>query len=356
MLEFVDEDVEVESAKLDTSLVSESKSEGEKTEDFPSEVEELPVKSPPPIVPEEIKPPVLEEKQVISEPVEVISTVSTETTKAEEKGTLEEDTFQTEEIRSGSMTSLEATNGNMQNGNQKGGSGGQLRFRKTLRSVSFAPGELATLECELDSDVPVVWLKDNKPIAVVSLGHVEIMKENNFHELKIKHAHEEDSGVYTARAIGESGSIVSTCQLHVHKGTGKNLTTPQVPEFVVWFKDTELLQGANVHFLFKVLANPKADFYFLKDDNILKENNRVKVLQLDDESFELVIQNACEEDVGMYSCVAKNSEGDAAAEANITIIGEKDIFMGLDEKQRKLFQPGNTVEFKWYKNAILNGV
>lgn len=86
----------------------------------------------------------------------------------------------------------------------------------------FAAGGNAVFECELEEKAKVMWLKDNKPLEDKLADRIRaVTKDETKHRLEIKGAHENDSGAYTLRAEGASGT--SSCTAHLLVADSKDI-------------------------------------------------------------------------------------------------------------------------------------
>ncbi|OTF81875.1 unc-89-like protein, partial [Euroglyphus maynei] len=82
----------------------------------------------------------------------------------------------------------------------------------------------------------------------------------------------------------------------------------------------------------------------------------VQVLFQSKEVFEIVLNNVCQNDAGLYRCVATNPQGQAETSGRITVTKNKDVFFGLDENVpipvRDPYSPRcMSPAFKWFKDG-----
>ena len=192
------------------------------------------------------------------------------------------------------------------------------KVEKTIKSLSQSEGQTATLDCEIfDNPMPSVqWLKDNQIISNEERYITRV--EGRKHYLIITDLRHEDVGLYTVAATNSLGTSSSSAAINVLPGVcspkfdsrptspgGSFL--PQAPEFKVELKDTELMDGTTVRFELVVRGMPIPTITFYKDEEVLKENHRIRVLYESKEVFELMIDHVRENDCGRYRCVADNS-------------------------------------------------
>lgn len=81
-------------------------------------------------------------------------------------------------------------------------------------------GERAVFECEVDENVKVTWLKDNKPLSIQGESdRFTILSTDTGHRLEIYDVKDSDAGSYTARAYNTATNTSSYCtaQLAIDK-------------------------------------------------------------------------------------------------------------------------------------------
>ncbi|XP_055610566.1 obscurin isoform X4 [Uranotaenia lowii] len=225
-------------------------------------------------------------------------------------------------------------------------------FVKAIHGLSVEPGENAKFACQLDERSQVQWLKDNKPLNDKLADRV-IMKESGdlTHTLEIQHCREEDTGLYTARAINGSENASCTAQLHVQKLTPeqrKAMTETNSPIFTVELTSAEVIEKTYLTFMVKVKGDPAPKIRFCKDDKeILDTDKRMKVVRDREDSgyFELVIPEVHKGDCGVYSCTAYNKFGSTKTQAQLLVTDQKEIFNELDTLEDKS-------KFVWKKNGV----
>ncbi|XP_063238451.1 obscurin isoform X6 [Bacillus rossius redtenbacheri] len=235
---------------------------------------------------------------------------------------------------------------------------GRPVFTKTIEGSHLEPGHNAVFECEVESDSPasVTWLKGNKPLNDRLADRVIASStDNSSFRLEIQHCLESDSGTYTARAANPAGTSTCTAQLVVQELTEEDRrqrAEANAPLFLVRLKDTELLENTFLRFMIKVKGSPSPALQFFKDGRLIGPGDeRVQVVSQRGDSgyYELVIAEVRPEDAGRYSCVAKNSYGEASCEGTVTVTNDKNIFAGLDSFDDA--EPGKQPSFNWFKDG-----
>ncbi|KAM4719708.1 muscle, skeletal receptor tyrosine-protein kinase [Anableps anableps] len=169
------------------------------------------------------------------------------------------------------------------------------RIATLLETVDVLLDHNATFICEVESSpsASITWTKNNQPIMYYDNRYYT--KEQG-QMLIIPHVKESDNGEYCCIASNGIGEAAKSC------GALQLKMKPQIKR-----------QPTNVTLLIEskavlpcvTLGNPKPDVTWLKDDELIKINDRVTILDYG----ALKIHRIQKEDVGMYRCVARNSFG-----------------------------------------------
>ncbi|XP_061508158.1 obscurin isoform X8 [Anopheles gambiae] len=225
-------------------------------------------------------------------------------------------------------------------------------FIKPIRGLTVEPGENAKFTVQVDEMSNMQWLKDNKPLDDRLADRV-ITKENDdlTYSLEIQHCREQDSGIYTARAINGTENASCTAQLIVETLTPeqrKAMSESNSPVFSVQLKDTEVIEKTYLTFMVKVKGDPAPKVRFCKDDKeILDTDKRMKINRdrADIGYYELIIPEVHKGDCGVYSCTAWNKFGTTKTEAQLLVADQLDLFSELDNLDDK-------TKFVWKKNGV----
>uniref|UniRef100_A0A182K3G5 Obscurin n=1 Tax=Anopheles christyi TaxID=43041 RepID=A0A182K3G5_9DIPT len=225
-------------------------------------------------------------------------------------------------------------------------------FIKPIRGLTVEPGENAKFSVQVDELSNMQWLKDNKPLDDRLADRV-ITKENDdlSYTLEIQHCREQDSGIYTARAINGTENASCTAQLIVETLTPeqrKAMSESNSPVFSVQLKDTEVIEKTYLTFMVKVKGDPAPKVRFCKDDKeILDTDKRMKINRTNAETgfYELIIPEVHKGDCGVYSCTAWNKFGTTKTEAQLLVADQLDLFSELDNLDDKN-------KFVWKKNGV----
>ncbi|XP_052897549.1 obscurin [Anopheles moucheti] len=225
-------------------------------------------------------------------------------------------------------------------------------FIKPIRGLTVEPGENAKFSVQVDEMSNMQWLKDNKPLDDRLADRV-ITKESDdlTYTLEIQHCREQDSGIYTARAINGTENASCTAQLIVETLTPeqrKAMSESNSPVFSIQLKDTEVIEKTYLTFMVKVKGDPAPKVRFCKDDKeILDTDKRMKINRDHAETgfYELIIPEVHKGDCGVYSCTAWNKFGTTKTEAQLLVADQLDLFSELDNLDDK-------TKFVWKKNGI----
>ncbi|XP_054277504.1 obscurin-like isoform X6 [Macrosteles quadrilineatus] len=261
-----------------------------------------------------------------------------------------------QEVSSGGVTieEISSKQGSSRLDERRRSSGPKPVFTKTIEGMRVQPGGNAFFECELDEKAKVIWLKDNKPLEDKWADRITAVSSDTKHRLEIKGAHENDTGLYTARAEDNRGVSSCTARLlveHFTESQGKAGGSKE-PEFTISLHDTELLENTYLRFMVKVRGDPKPDVKFYKNDRLITvANERIEIIKTNADKgyYELVIPDVQQEDAGTYKCIASNIHGEVESEGVVTVTDDKKLFEGLEDAE--LLQPGEQPNFTWLRDG-----
>ncbi|KAL7670449.1 hypothetical protein ACOME3_005384 [Neoechinorhynchus agilis] len=144
-----------------------------------------------------------------------------------------------------------------------------------------------------------------------------------YQTLTIANAQLDDAGPYTLSAQNQLGSATHTIYLE----------PADPPVFLEPLKDTNCAAHDAFTITCKVDGIPYPDVQFYKDWLPLAESSRIKIEQVDAETWRLSISNAIVKDSGLYSCRATNMAGSAITSA-IVSVQEDTLNIGRTDLQR----------------------
>ncbi|XP_005474764.1 muscle, skeletal receptor tyrosine-protein kinase isoform X4 [Oreochromis niloticus] len=169
------------------------------------------------------------------------------------------------------------------------------RIITLLETVDVLLDHNATFICEVESRPPaeITWTKNNHQIMYYDTRY--LTKEKG-QMLIIPHVRESDNGEYCCLASNGIGEPAKSC------GALQLKMKPQIKRHPT---NLTLLVESKAVLPCVTLGNPKPDVTWLKDDELIKVNDRVTILDYG----ALKIHNIQKEDAGQYRCVARNSFG-----------------------------------------------
>ncbi|KAA0713166.1 Striated muscle preferentially expressed protein kinase [Triplophysa tibetana] len=174
------------------------------------------------------------------------------------------------------------------------------------------------------------YVVENQPVTLaVTLNHVQAtptwkrrgvalmnrpgvlemtMPDDDQHALHFAKVKSTDVGQLIFMANNEFGSDLCTLQLV--------MAVP--PVFEIIMEDLDVCLGETARFVVIVDGKPEPDILWYKDSILLAESSRYTYVY-DDQESSLVIHNAQFEDLGVYTCTAKNLAGSVSCKAELTV-------------------------------------
>ncbi|KAK1800578.1 hypothetical protein P4O66_005788 [Electrophorus voltai] len=165
----------------------------------------------------------------------------------------------------------------------------------SLETVDALLDQNATFICEVDSYplADITWTRNNYPIRYYDSRY--IIRENG-QMLIIPNLKDSDNGEYCCNANNGIGEPAKSCGA---------LQLKMKPEIKRHPTNVTLLLESKAVLPCVTLGYPKPDISWIKDDDLIKVDNRISILEFG----ALKIQNIKKEDAGQYRCMAKNSFG-----------------------------------------------
>uniref|UniRef100_A0A7N8YML4 Neogenin n=1 Tax=Mastacembelus armatus TaxID=205130 RepID=A0A7N8YML4_9TELE len=187
---------------------------------------------------------------------------------------------------------------------------GMPRFASQPAPATVRVGENHVMACEVNSDLVAFtrWEKDRQPLELSS-SLVQLPSG----ALVISNASEADAGLYRCLVenVGSSKSS-DEAQLQIVPETGEE----RKPAFLVQPASVTKVAGTSVLLPCVVTGYPVPHVRWMFGDKLLEESEgRVEVLG----GSSLQIFNLTEEDAGVYTCMAENSNGTIETQAQLTI-------------------------------------
>ncbi|XP_046753437.1 obscurin isoform X5 [Diprion similis] len=218
------------------------------------------------------------------------------------------------------------------------------RFVEPLKDAVAPANESVQLQAVLLADpIPdVVWSQGAKAISptdrnvTLKLETKEV--EDGLNEctftLAIPRSSAENTGDYTLKAKNKWGEDESSARLDI-------LIRPEIQEF----RDLNAAPDELTQWEVVVEANPKPIIMWEKDGKALKTNDRIQSVEdAEKNKYKLVIKNLKLDDVGTYKVIAKNSQGEAAAQAQLKTHADAPQF--INKLMDKSFKDQDDVQLK----------
>lgn len=114
-----------------------------------------------------------------------------------------------------------------------------------------------------------------------------------------------------------------------------------VPLITISPENKKISTGTNVVLLCDAEANPEPNFFWSKDDQTLKYNNRIYPAT---DNKSLNIDHIKESDAGLYACIAENILGSDEATAQVDVINSHALPNLIFEPYDLEAIPGTTIE------------
>ncbi|XP_042888253.1 titin-like isoform X7 [Penaeus japonicus] len=234
-------------------------------------------------------------------------------------------------------------------------------FVKPLANLGeVMEGKYAHFEAQLhpvsDPFMRIEWFKDGKPITASS--RINVIYNFGYVALNIMHLRPEDSGTYTVRATNKAGEC--TCQASIQVITLSSVTgdlgipeqaqhirsveemeayrlqmqqrTAQeiaeaatAPVFKTELKDATAREGGYAHFEARLepIGDPNLKVEWLKDGRPIEASSRITSF-FNFGYVALTVKALIIKDAGTYTCLAKNSKGEAQVTAQLTVLSKTD--------------------------------
>ncbi|XP_051784281.1 muscle, skeletal receptor tyrosine-protein kinase [Erpetoichthys calabaricus] len=169
------------------------------------------------------------------------------------------------------------------------------RIITPLETVDVEMEQNATFVCEVNSQplAEITWTRNNFPVQ--SFNRRYIARENG-QMLIIPNVKDTDNGEYCClvdNGISESAKSCGALQVKMR---------PQIKRHP---SNVTLLNGSKAVLLCGAVGNPKPDVSWLRDEVLIKVNDRISIL----DTGTLKIHDIQKDDAGRYRCVTKNSLG-----------------------------------------------
>ncbi|CAG5081160.1 Similar to sls: Titin (Drosophila melanogaster) [Cotesia congregata] len=201
-------------------------------------------------------------------------------------------------------------------------------------------GRNAHFEAQLtpvsDPTMKVEWYKDGRPITASS--RITTIFNFGYVSLNIMHLRAEDAGSYTVRAVNRMGEAISTASLRVFARTSvtADLGIPEQQKYIEAAEELEAYQLAMHQKYVREEPEPTSPPEFktpIKDQINIREGGSRITTFFNFGYVALTIKYVTIHDVGIYTCRAYNSVGEAQTMAQMSVISKNDIIYDSQHPQ-----------------------
>ncbi|XP_076821519.1 myosin light chain kinase, smooth muscle-like isoform X3 [Clavelina lepadiformis] len=188
----------------------------------------------------------------------------------------------------------------------------QLRphFTKSPSDVRATEGETVIIETEVEG-VPtpeIVWSLDGEEVSGADASFI-----NNLAKLVLRNVTPASSGQYMCSALNASGEDSVACRVRVKQ---KKLDIP--PEFTAPLSDISVSESDDVCLRCMVTGIPEPTVKWMYNEEILEAEEGIEIT-FHDGVAALTLEQATEEDTGLYTCVAVNPEGQSTTTCKVMV-------------------------------------
>ncbi|KFM71227.1 Muscle M-line assembly protein unc-89, partial [Stegodyphus mimosarum] len=214
-------------------------------------------------------------------------------------------------------------------------------------------GDAARLEAKITGkpQPEVTWFKGSDTLEESEC--VLIKTDGDTYTLTLKDLKISDTSKYTCKAVNKYGEAKESAQLTV-----KEPTAPHIEEL----QDLEVRYGAPARLKAKISGFPIPEVSWLKDNSPIKKDSTYDIVtDAESNRYAVSIKAVKSDEIGCYSCIAKNSAGEAKCEANLSIKAEAPVFardmqdQSVDMNEKFKFEVEvygyPTPEISWLKDS-----
>ena len=156
----------------------------------------------------------------------------------------------------------------------------------------------------------VVWFRNDEIVTPSERLILKNRKDGS--SLLITSGKLDDSGTYSCKVSNEFGTAKSSCTVEIEE-------IKEIPSFVSKLQVVQVSEGKSAEFQVKVKGTPEPKIEWYKDDRKIESQERYKVVNEEDNSSKLIIENCRISDKGRIKCVARNPIGEKSCWADLLI-------------------------------------
>lgn len=184
-------------------------------------------------------------------------------------------------------------------------------------------GSKLTIECELSADPrpDIEWTRNQTILKDGGRYKLRMKEDGNFYHLmlEITDVNEDDGGEFKIVAKNSLGTATNTIKLNFERPKG-------APHFVVDPQIEQSDDGRLLTFHCELVADPKPELIWSKDDVTIKDGGRYKILiKQTGTSYDIKLQisDVSSEDAGEYKIYAANELGDSKSRITLNFETEE---------------------------------
>nr|CRZ24661.1 BMA-UNC-89, isoform b [Brugia malayi] len=187
-------------------------------------------------------------------------------------------------------------------------------FITPLEDVVLPEGANLTLKCKVSGEpTPTLkWYKNGNEI-IKNDRIVMRMALDGTATLRILDSKKDDTGRYTVTAINSAGESKSECSVQILDSD----ELPSEPKFVIPLKDVVAEIGTKAEFNVKVRGIPKPTLKWLIANQDVSHLDGIKIEDLNDGNWTMIIENVTEAFIGRIKCIAMNEHGKTECESQL---------------------------------------
>ncbi|XP_055544316.1 kettin homolog isoform X2 [Wyeomyia smithii] len=224
-------------------------------------------------------------------------------------------------------------------------------FLTNLTDRSAPIGSEVKLQSSISGvETAVRWLKDDQPVERSS--KLQTLAFDGLYSLILKDVQKSDSGVYTIIAKNRGGEVCSSAKVHIFDIIKQDVDVPTIIKIRDYYHHA--LNDLIIEC--QILFSPEwkiPDVMWLKEENPVILNKRIRASYEGNEIFQLNIYNPTPDDSGVYTCIVKNIAGERRIMHEVEFTGKAHYLHlpGMHHADRKHFTEDESQE-KDKKNKL----